>query len=202
MAFRHAVAKVQQWCSPGQRIPDRSVESGATVLQICETIDPMIRHARPADLAAIVAIYNASIPGRMATADLTPVTVDERRAWFADFDPARRPLWVCCDAADAPRAWLSVRSFYGRPAYAATVEVGIYIDPSARRQGLGTALLRHAIDAAPGLGVSTLLAFTFEHNAPSVALFAAFGFAPWGRLPGVANLDGELRNLLILGRTS
>ena len=28
-----------------------------------------IRHAQPDDLPAIVAIYNASIPGRMATAD-------------------------------------------------------------------------------------------------------------------------------------
>jgi phosphinothricin acetyltransferase len=45
----------------------------------------MIRDALPADLAQVVAIYNASIPGRMATADLAPVSVAERRAWFEDF---------------------------------------------------------------------------------------------------------------------
>ena len=58
---------------------------------------PAIRHATQADLAAIVAIYNASIPGRLATADTAPVTVDSRREWFAAFDPASRPIWVAED---------------------------------------------------------------------------------------------------------
>src|SRR4051812_41726435 len=53
-----------------------------------------IRYAEPDDLATIVAIYNASIPSRMATADTDPVTVAAREGWFRDFDPARRPLWV------------------------------------------------------------------------------------------------------------
>ena len=58
-----------------------------------------IRTAQIADLPAIVAIYNDSIPGRMATADTEPVTVQQRDAWFREFDPARRPLWVFCAAA-------------------------------------------------------------------------------------------------------
>jgi phosphinothricin acetyltransferase len=160
----------------------------------------LIRDARPADLAAIVAIYNASIPGRMATADLEPVTVDERRRWFADFDPARRPLWVHCDDTGAVDGWLSLRSFYGRPAYEETVEVGVYIASGAQRKGLGRQLLRHALDGCPRLGVTTMLAFTFAHNTPSVALFTRSGFTTWGELPGVARLDGIRRNVLILGR--
>ena len=51
-----------------------------------------IRHAMAADLPAIVAIYNASIPGRMATADTQPVTVAQREEWFRAFDPDSRPL--------------------------------------------------------------------------------------------------------------
>jgi phosphinothricin acetyltransferase len=161
----------------------------------------MIRDALPADLAQVVAIYNASIPGRMATADLAPVSVAERRAWFEDFDPRRRPLWIFSrDEGSAPLGWLSLRSFYGRPAYAETVEVGIYTDPSAQRQGIGRQLLTHAIAHAPALGISTLLAFTFAHNAASVALFKGAGFTAWGDLPGVARLDGVRRDLLILGR--
>jgi len=161
----------------------------------------MIRDALPADLAQVVAIYNASIPGRMATADLMPVSVAERRAWFEDFDPRRRPLWIFSrDEGSAPLGWLSVRSFYGRPAYDETVEVGVYIDPSAQRQGIGRQLLNHAIARAPALGISTLLAFTFAHNGPSVALFKGAGFNTWGDLPGVARLDGMRRDLLILGR--
>jgi len=160
-----------------------------------------IRHAAPGDLPEIVSIYNASIPGRMATADLAPVSVAERRQWFAEFDPRRRPLFVsCADDDPAPVAWLSMRSFYGRPAYDETVEVGLYTGPAARRRGHARALLGHAMTQAPSLGITTFLAFTFAHNAPSLALFRSAGFADWGFLPGVAKLDGVRRDVVILGR--
>lgn len=136
----------------------------------------------------------------MATADVDPVTVEARLPWFREFDPARRPLWVHSEEAETlPNAWLSVRSFYGRPAYQATAEVAVYTAPAARRQGLARRLLRHAIDAAPSLGLRTLLAFVFAHNAPSVTLFRAHGFADWGLLPRVAELDAVERDLAILG---
>ena len=156
-----------------------------------------IRYARAADLPAIVAIYNASIPGRMATADTAPANVESRRAWFAEFDPARRPLWV--HGSGRVDGWLSLRSFYGRPAYAATVETGVYVDPAAQRRGIGRALLDHAIRAAPRLSIRTLLAFVFAHNAASVGLFESAGFRRWGLLPGVAELDGVEHDLAILG---
>jgi len=160
-----------------------------------------IRPAERADLPTIVAIYNASIPGRMATADTAPVSVADREAWFAEFDPRHRPLWVWSgEPAEAPSAWLSMRSFYGRPAYHATVEVAVYTDPAARRQGRAKALLEHALRAAPDLRIKTLLAFVFGHNQPSLALFEAFGFARFGLLPKVAELDGLERDLAILGR--
>jgi phosphinothricin acetyltransferase len=160
-----------------------------------------IRHALASDLPEIVSIYNAAIPGRMATADLAPVSVADRSQWFAEFDPARRPLWVyCSDERTGPLAWLSLRSFYGRAAYDETVEVGIYTAPGAQRRGYGGRLLEHAIREAPALRITTLLAFTFAHNAPSVGLFRAAGFREWGALPGVARLDGIRRDLLILGK--
>jgi L-amino acid N-acyltransferase YncA len=160
-----------------------------------------IRHAAASDLPEIVSIYNASIPGRMATADLAPVSVAERKQWFADFDANRRPLWVFCSDDDpTPRGWLSLRSFYGRAAYEETVEVGVYTAPEAQRRGYGRALLNHALREAPALHIRTLLAFTFGHNLPSLALFRSAGFGDWAILPGIARLDGIRRDLVILGR--
>jgi len=137
----------------------------------------------------------------MATADTTPVTVADREPWFRDFDPARRPLWVLTDSSpQAVSGWLSLRSFYGRPAYHGTVEIAVYVAPSAQRRGIGKSLLAHALASAPALGIRTVLAFVFAHNMPSVALFEKAGFAAWGRLPRVAELDGIERDLAILGR--
>ena len=44
----------------------------------------MIRNAVDGDLERIVEIYNAAIPGRLATADTAPVSVEARRGWFRD----------------------------------------------------------------------------------------------------------------------
>lgn len=158
-----------------------------------------IRHARPDDLPAIVAIYNASIPGRMATADVEPVTVDSRLEWFKAFDAKSRPLWVM-ESGGTLAGWLGMRSFYGRPAYHRTVESAVYVAPEARRRGIARDLLAHAMDQCPALGIANVLAFVFAHNQPSVALFEAQGFGRWGLLPRVCELDGVERDVMVLGR--
>jgi L-amino acid N-acyltransferase YncA len=160
---------------------------------------PTVRDAQARDLARIVAIYNEAVPGGRATADTEPVSVASRQAWFDEHTPDRRPLWVA-ERGGAIVGWLSLQSFYGRPAYAATAEVSVYVSGDARRGGVGRRLLRGAVERGPRLGLATLLAFVFGHNEPSVRLFEGEGFARWGHLPRVARLDGIERDLLILGR--
>jgi L-amino acid N-acyltransferase YncA len=157
------------------------------------------RDATLHDLAAIVAIYNSTVPSRLVTADLEPVSVESRRAWFDAHGPQRRPLWVV-EEGGRVIAWLSFSDFYGRPAYGRTAEVSIYLDEGARGKGLGKALLKAALEAAPGLGIDTVLGFVFGHNEPSLRLFHGFGFADWGVLPRVAVLDGVEQDLVIVGR--
>lgn len=158
----------------------------------------LIRDAVDTDLAAIVAIYNAAIPGRLATADTEPVSVESRRAWLLERDTARLPLWIA-ERAGRVVGWLSFGKFYGRPAYAATAEVSIYVDPGATREGVATRLMERACARAAGLGLSTFLGFVFAHNERSLALCRKFGFETWGHLARVAVLDGVERDLLILG---
>ena len=156
-----------------------------------------VRDATEADLPAIVAIYNAAIPGRAATADLEPVTVESRREWFARHDPQRRPLWVA-EVDGAVVAWIGLSSFYGgRPAYDATAEVSLYVAPEFQSKGLGRDLMRRMIDACPRLGVTTLLGMYFDHNTASQKLCASLGFEPCGHLQRIANLDGQIRGLII-----
>lgn len=157
------------------------------------------RDARPADLPAIVAIYNATIPSRMVTADLEPVSVESRRPWFAAHSPGRHPLWVA-ELDGRIAAWLSFSTFHGRAAYDGTGELSIYVAADHRHRGLGRRLLADAIDHAPSIGLHTLVGLVFGHNAPSLALFESAGFARWGTLPRVAVLDGVERDLVYVGR--
>lgn len=158
-----------------------------------------IRHATRADLPEVVAIYNASIPGRMATADTSAVTVAQREEWFGAFDPRSRPLWIFEHEGNVA-GWIGLRSFYGRPAYHRTVETAIYVAPERQRQGIARTLLGHALAHAPAAGISNVMAFVFAHNAASITLFEAHEFTRWGLLPRVCELDGIERDVLILGR--
>ena len=163
----------------------------------------VIEHARATDLPAITAIYNSTIPSRMVTADLEPVSVESRRAWFEAHSEQRRPLWVARNRSDEADVlgWVGLQDFHPRCAYQSTAEVSVYVHAQRRGRGLGRALIQHAMSASSAVSVDTLVGLIFGHNAPSLALFAALGFERWGALPGVARLDEVRRDLVIVGRS-
>lgn len=151
------------------------------------------------DLPAIVDIYNTTIPGRTVTADLEPITVESRMKWFEDHAPNRHPLWVMKSEGQMI-AWMSFQPFHERAAYDATAEISIYVDERFRGSGAGSILIAKAIEECPRLGISNLVGLVFGHNKPSLGLLKKFGFEQWGFLPGVAELDGIKRDLVIVGR--
>ena len=161
-------------------------------------MDAVIRDATLADLPRIVEIYNSSIPGRLATSDLEPVSVESRKEWFHSHTPDKHPLWVC-EQDGQIAAWTGLRAFYGRPAYHATAEVSVYVAPEFHRRGMAPLLLERMQKKCPEIGIRTLLAFVFGHNEPSLRLFERAGFVRWGEFPTVAELDGVWRDLVILG---
>lgn len=158
------------------------------------------RDATLNDLPVIVEIYNSTVAGRMVTADTEPVSVESKQKWFYEHNTGDRPLWVIEDETNSIVGWASFQSFYGRPAYNATVEISIYLSQGQRGKGLGKRVLQYCIDKAPALGIKTLLGFIFQHNGPSLKLFQHFGFETWATLPDIAVLDGEERSLVILGK--
>lgn len=157
------------------------------------------RHALLSDLPAIVNIYNATVAGRMVTADTEPVSVESRVAWFEQHSADRRPLWVVENEKEIA-GWLSFQSFYGRPAYNGTCEVSVYVHEAYRRQGLGSLMLDYAFEQCKQLHVHTLMGFIFAHNLPSLNLFYNKGFEKWGHFPRIAVLDGIERDLIITGK--
>ncbi|WP_410513916.1 GNAT family N-acetyltransferase [Paenibacillus sp. BR2-3] len=158
----------------------------------------VIEDAVLGDLAAIVEIYNSTIAGRVVTADLEPVSVQDREEWFHDHNSHHRPLWVLKNDGEIA-AWLSFQSFYGRPAYNGTAEISIYVNEKVRGSGAGSILLTKALEECSRLGIKNLVGFVFGHNEPSLGLLQKFGFTRWGLLPGVAVMDGIERDLVIIG---
>ena len=158
-----------------------------------------IRPATPDDWPAIVAIYNEAIPSRLATADLEPATLESKQAWFQAHNPNRRPLLVA-ELDGMVAGWASLSDFYGRPAYAATAEVSVYVAARFQKRGVAGQLLAHMVQRRADWGITTLLAFVFDHNTPSRQLFEKAGFQQWGHCPGIAQLDDCRVGLLIYGR--
>ena len=158
-----------------------------------------IRDAIEADLPAIVDIYNATVPTRMVTAELEPVSVVSRVPWFRAHAPDIYPLWVV-EMDDQIAGWLSFSEFIPRSAYRGTSELSVYVGETFRRSGIARRLLEEAMERSPALRLSALLGLIFAHNEPSLRLFGQLGFQRWGLLPRVARLDGIERDLIIVGR--
>jgi L-amino acid N-acyltransferase YncA len=156
-------------------------------------------YAKREDLEKIVNTYNASIPSRLATADLEAVSVESKIPWFSSHNETDRPLWLLNYKGEYA-GWMSFNSFYGRPAYHGTVELSIYLEENFQGKGLGKNCLEKAITDAPKLKIHTLLGFIFGHNEVSLKLFYKYGFTKWAHFPEVANMDGKMRDLIILGR--
>jgi phosphinothricin acetyltransferase len=167
--------------------------------QTAATKDVLIRDAIESDLPAIIEIYNAAIATRVSTAQLEPVTVESRRHWLTEHTPDKRPFWVL-EMDGRVAGWLSFKSFLPRCAYRGTVELSVYVSEKCRRRGVARALLEEAMTRAPSLEINALVGLIFAHNDASLKLFERFGFARWGLLPRVAQLDGVERDLVIMGR--
>lgn len=158
-----------------------------------------IRLAERDDLPRIVSIYNQAVAAR-ATADLDPVTVEQREAWFAGHDPARYPILVA-ERGDEVAGWASLSAHRpGRRAVRRAVEVSYYVHADHRRQGVASALLEAALERCPELGCDVVFAIVLGDNQASLALLERFGFDLWGVLPDAADFDGRRVDHVYMGR--
>src|SRR5437016_6920330 len=159
----------------------------------------IIRDAVEADLPTIVEIYNATVPTRMVTAELEQTNVEARLPWFREHSPERYPFWVMASDGRVI-GWLDFKKFLSRGAYRGTAEISVYVDENFRGRGVGQRLLQHAIAHASSLGITALVGLIFGHNELSLKLFERLGFERWAFLPGVAQLDGVQRDLVMMGQ--
>jgi phosphinothricin acetyltransferase len=133
-----------------------------------------IRRATDRDSAAILEIYNAEVLTSTATLDLVPRTEEEQRSWMA----AHSGVYPALVAEDdgGVLGFASLSPYRPRPGYSTAVENSVYVAESARRRGIGRALLEAIVDSARTHGFHSVIARITAEQGASIALHKAVGF--------------------------
>jgi len=158
-----------------------------------------IESATLADWKAIEAIYREGIRTELAT--LTPeADVPDGNAWFAGKIP--NLIFKAVDNVGSMLGWAALTAVSKRRVYAGVAEVSVYIAPSAKRQGVGFALLTHLIKASEQAGIWTLQASIFPENEVSIYLHKKAGFRIVGNREKIGQLNGIWRDVVLMERRS
>jgi phosphinothricin acetyltransferase len=135
----------------------------------------VIRDAREADLAAMLAIYNDAVLTTTAVYDYTPRSDEQQAAWFQAKRDQGLPVLVADDSGTIA-GFASYGPFRPWPAYLHSVENSLYVAPDRRGRGIGSLLLPALIARAAGRGLHTMIAGIDAANEASLRLHAKFGF--------------------------
>jgi putative acetyltransferase len=140
-----------------------------------------VRRAQPGDAAALVALAEAvgSEPeGWLISESRWRSTADERRYLKA----VRRHPDAAVFVAETESEIVGRLSLSRdpHPASRHVADLGLMVAVSARRHGIGWALLEQAAAWARASGVRKLELHVFPHNEPAIRLYEKFGFVREG----------------------
>jgi len=158
-----------------------------------------IRLAEYKDLEALTEIYNQAIVTGKCTADTETFTVEQRIPWFEAHQSTEYPLYVY-EINGKAVGYMYLSGYRpGRKAMRFTAEVSYYLHNDYQGQGIGSKFMAYAIEKGRELNYKTLIAILLDWNVPSTKLLEKFGFEEWGRLPNIADFDGEVCSHLYYG---
>lgn len=98
--------------------------------------------------------------------------------------------------------WAALSPVSSRCVYKGVAEVSLYIRDSFRGQGIGTALLKAAIEESQRVGIWTLQSLTFPENTASLAIQRACGFREVGIRQKMGCMNGKWRDVVLMERRS
>jgi L-amino acid N-acyltransferase len=156
-----------------------------------------ITDAVEADLQKITEIYNDVIRTSTAIFSDTPVTVEDRIAWWKARVAQGYPVLVARDE-NGIAGFATFGDFRAWPGYRFTVEGTIHIDATARRRGVGASLLEVLIQRARAAGKYVMVAGVDSENVASLQFLERSGFERVGHLREVGNKFGRFLDLVFL----
>lgn len=161
-----------------------------------------IRLCTEADIDAVNAIYNHEIENGVATFDTVTRSKDNAITWFNSHNTSNHPIFVAVDDNSKVLAYCSLSQYRDKNTFDTTVEISIYVDLSARRQGVARALCNHIIAYAKGHSdIHNIVSVITSNNEKSLNLFKSLNFKDGGTIPAVGIKFGQtlgITNLYLL----
>ncbi len=160
--------------------------------------DAVIRPATMADAETIRRIYNHEVEHTTHTFDLVPRSLQDQQAWLRDREGA---LGVVVAEVDGTvLGFASLSEYRPRAAYRTSVESSVYIDETARGQGLGRRMMHELVAVAEARGFHTIVARIAGGQEASVRLHEAVGFTIVGTEREVGRKFGAWLDVVVMQR--
>lgn len=164
------------------------------------TLPLLIRPSAEADLPAITRIYGHAVQHGTGTFELDvpdEATMAQRRA---DVLGKRLP-WLVAERDGAVLGYAYANHFRPRRAYRFCLEDSIYLDESARGQGVGRLLLAELLAQCEARGARQMLAVIGDSaNAGSIGVHRACGFEDVGVFKAAGWKFGRWLDVVLMQR--
>jgi L-amino acid N-acyltransferase YncA/DNA-binding transcriptional ArsR family regulator len=157
-----------------------------------------IRPMRASDAGPVLAVYQAGLDAGDASFETEAPTWE---AFDAAKLPAHRQVAADADTGEV-LGWVAASAVSGRCVYAGVVEHSVYVAPTARRRGVGAALLQALIDSTEAAGIWTIQSGIFPENTASIRLHQREGFRVVGTRERIGRQRGHWRDVVLVERRS
>jgi [ribosomal protein S18]-alanine N-acetyltransferase len=173
------------------------MESSSTAERI------VVRRAQPGDAGELVELAEAvaSEPGGWLISDGTWRTPGEERRYLRALRRYEDAAVFVAEVPEGSGTRIVGRLSLGRdphPASKHVADLGLMVAAGHRRRGVGTALLREAVEWARAVGVRKLELHVFPHNEAAILLYESFGFRREGLRRGHYRRGGEYLDAVLM----
>ncbi len=128
------------------------------------------------------------------------LTLEEERDFLRNAAEDSRRMMMAAFAGGKPVASVSFAPSSERVKVRHRAEMGIAVIRSYWNQGLGSLLIREALNRARDLGYEQMELAVYADNERAIRLYERFGFEHWGRVRNAFRLsDGTYRDDLLMG---
>jgi phosphinothricin acetyltransferase len=138
--------------------------------------DISIRRAGPADLSALLDIYNHYVLNTPISFDVEPRTLSQRQEWLDQFKARGRHQCFVAAVGRNAIGWSCSTKLKDREAYATSVEASVYCAPGFTRRGIGRRLYETLFEALQSEDIHRIYVGITLPNEASVKLHSEFCF--------------------------